>query len=322
MIASGISRLSACSVLGVDRGTVARWMQREHRGEPLVQRATSRRRPVDVQLNAQVSDLVRDLHGLVGAESLRRSVAGVSRRQAAAIKVEALRDMERERRSAAERITVTAPGAVRSFDAMDLGHQRRDRYVLVAADAAVPYRTSWAAVARYDACATAALLKADFEAHGAPLVVRLDRARQHDAPEVKDVLQAHGVLVLHGPPYLARYYGQLERQNREHSAWLDALALDQACDLALPLERMMRALNTRWRRRRLDWRTSSEVWDTRAPLRVDRNELAEEVEDKTERIVRRLDVQIAPARDLAQRLAIEQALVRRGLLRREVGGWC
>src|SRR5262249_20196448 len=58
------------------------------------------------------------------------------------------------------------------------------------------------------------------DAPGAPLVCRLDRARQHHTAAVLAALRRHGVLILHGPPHCPRYYGPLERQNREHRQWL------------------------------------------------------------------------------------------------------
>jgi hypothetical protein len=84
---------------------------------------------------------------------------------------------------------------------------------------------------------------------------------------------------------------------------------------------MMKALNSKWRRRTLAWKTATEIWATRPKLDVDRGELQEEVTERTARIRRRARLRGEP-RDLAARLAIEQALVRRGLLKREFGGWC
>jgi hypothetical protein len=55
-------------------------------------------------------------------------------------------------------------------------------------------------------------LRPQFERHGAPLVMRMDRARQHSVPGVQTVLDKHGVLALHGPAHWPRYYGHLERQ--------------------------------------------------------------------------------------------------------------
>jgi hypothetical protein len=78
------------------------------------------------------------------------------------------------------------------------------------ADAAVPKRTTVDIAERYDADAVYEVLKKDIELHRAPLVC-MDRARQHDHPKVRALLDEHGILVLHGPPHYPQYYGQLER---------------------------------------------------------------------------------------------------------------
>ena len=105
--------------MGVGESTLRRWIARARKGQTLVQkRGRARHGQPGPELTARVADVVRSLRGLVGAESLRRSVVGISRRQAAAIKRDTLIAMERERVEAAERITITAPGIVRGFDAM------------------------------------------------------------------------------------------------------------------------------------------------------------------------------------------------------------
>ena len=62
------------------------------------------------------------------------------------------------------------------------------RYLLVAADASVPFRTSAAVVAHYDADSVARLLDDDFHRHGPPLVWRADRARMHRTDAVREVV--------------------------------------------------------------------------------------------------------------------------------------
>jgi transposase InsO family protein len=229
--------------------------------------------------------------------------------------------MERERKAAAERVVVTTPGVVRGFDAMHLPVEEGDRYALVAADAAVPFRTSAAAVQRYDGRSVAAVLERDFAEHGAPLVLRADRARCHTVPEVLEVLRHHGVLLLHGPPRHPGYYGQLERQNREHRAWLAMAGRLGAEDLDRLCEEMLLALNSAWPRRTLTWRTSEEAWLARPTICEDRAALREEVQDRAARIRRQAEGRAATA-TMAERLAIEWALTKRGYLRRQPGGWC
>ena len=186
----------------------------------------------------------------------------------------------------------------------------------IASDAAVPYRTSARLVATYTSREVARVLAEDFERHGTPLVMRMDRASPHDAESVLEVLRRHEVLMLHGPARYPQYYGQHERQNREHQAWL---AHSERVDDA-ELAEMMRVLNERWPRPSLAWRPSAALWHARRPLRTNRRELRRDVVRRAAQLRARLGMKTS-ARRLAERLAIEQALEDRGLLRRIAGGW-
>ena len=316
LLARGLNLRWSALGIGVHVSTASRWRRREASGEPLARRRGPRRRPLSVVACSEAARIVREMHGLIGAEALRHSVAGLTRRAAAAIKSDTCRVMERERRQGAERVTLAAPGIVRGFDAMELGRRGPGRsHVLVAADGCVPYRTSWAITSHYDGRAVADILRRDFDTFGAPLVLRMDRATAHDVPAVRDLLDWSRVLVLHGPSYYARYYGQLERQNREHREWL------AAARGPVDLDVMMAALNGRWRRGTLGWCTAQELWQGRPAIDVDRNELAEDVHERAARLRRTLNAPISP-HDLSWRIAVKQALVQRGLLRIEQGGWC
>jgi hypothetical protein len=252
----------------------------------------------------------------MGAEALRHSVPGLTRRVAAEIKTDTCRLLERERRKGAERVMVAEPGIVRGFDAMELDRRGPgQRHALIAADGCVPFRTSWVLAPRYDGRAVADMLGRDFDTFGAPLVLRLDRAAAHDVPDVRELLDAHRVLALHGPSYYARFYGQLERQNREHRQWL------AASQGTVDLDAMMATLNGGWRRATLGWHTAQELWQARPVIAVDRQALAEEVNERAARLRQRLHAAPAP-QDLAWRLAVKQALIDRRLLRIEKGGWC
>ena len=288
-------------VLGIDTKTLRRWIERLAAGQPLVRRRGGVRRAGPADAEQRLRELVQELHGLVGAESLARSVHGVSRRRAAHLKREVLTGMERDRRAACFRVHVTRPGVVRGFDAMYLP----TGFALIAADACVPFRTTVKHVPAYDAEQVAAVLAADFRHHGAPLVLRQDRARCHTAPVVASVLREHGVLLLQGPPYYPAYYGQHERQNAEHRAWCASTRPDQR-----ELDRMKTAVNEHWLRPTLGWRSAASCWETRPTLDDDRDELYAEVQERAERL-RAHNVPHA----LAMRLAIEQALTQRGHLR-------
>lgn len=318
----GLTAPVAAAIAGVHASTVRRW--RAHERCAPVRRCTrdaNGKRLVPAQLKRHADRHVRALQGLVGAESLRHSVAGLSRRQAAQVKAETLTAMERERKAALVQIRIAVPGVVRGLDGMHLHGVDGTAHALIAADAAVAYRTTAVVARRYDAQLVWCALASDIERHGAPLVYRLDRAKAHDVPAVRELLDAHGILLLHGPPCCPRFYGQLERQNREHRAWDDELALLDLQAMQPCLDEMLAAVNDLWRRRTLGWQTASEVWAARPRLDVDRQELRDEVKQRAAQIGRELQRRGKPA-DFAERLAIEQALASRGYLRQIPGGWC
>ena len=305
----------AVLAIGVHASTAVRWKCRKARGELLARRRGPHPNPVSVSVCSEAVHAVQETHGLIGAEALRHRVSGLTRREAARIKHDTCRVLERQRREESERVHVAAPGIIRGFDSMELcSRSGPTRHALIAADGCVPYRTSWTIATHYDGRAVAEVLRRDFESFGPPLILRLDRATAHDVPGVRNVLESNRVLALHGPAHYPRYYGQLERQNREHREWL---AGSQG---GVDLDAMMRVLNAR-PRGTLAWRSAEEAWRTRPRIDVDRQALAEDVNDRAARLRHTLRTAAAP-QDLAWRLAVRQALVDRQLLRIEKGGWC
>lgn len=317
MRSAGLTASFTAAIAGVHEATVRRWRACARRRE----QRCSRLGRVTPEARRQACELVRSLKGLVGAESLRHSVAGLSRREAARLKAETLGAMERERKAALTRVDVTMPDVMRGMDGMYFHGVDGRAHALISADCAIAYRTSVTVGPRYDARLVQEALMADIQRNGAPLVYRLDRAKAHDVDAVRELLDAHGVLVLHGPPHCPRFYGQLERQNREHRAWTTQLAHLPLEAMQPCLEEMLLAVNASWRRRTLGWQTASEVWDRRPRPEVDRCNLRLEIEERAARIERELQRRGKPA-DWAERLAIEQALATRGYLRQTPGGWC
>ena len=295
----------AATLLGLASQTFRRWLGRLAAREPIVKARGGSPRSATPEAEARVRELVETLHGLPGAASLAKSADGISRRRAAQIKSEVLTDMERERKSACARVEVSIPGVIRGFDAMHLANG----YALIAADSCVPLRTTARLVPVYDAEYVAAVLDDDFATYGAPLVLREDRARCHTAPAVMSVLEHYGVILLQGPAYYPRYYGQLERQNREHRAWLSWLE-EETSPTQADLDRMKSAFNELWLRPKLGWRSAAECWRQRIPINEDRGELRLDVDRRAATLRAR---NVEPT--LAMRLAIEQALHTRGHLR-------
>ena len=302
----------ATRLAGVDPSTVRRWR---------CERCIRAQRTVPASLATRAEHLVRDLNGLIGAGSLSHAVKGLSRRQAARIKCATLTLIEQERQKALTKVSVAAAGLIRGLDAMHLTNNDTKCYALVCADAAIPYRTSITLGAHYDAALVAHTLERDIADHGAPLILRADRARAHDSPPVKQILEEHRVLMMHGPPRYPCFYGQLERQNREHRAWLAALIDPLGEPMQRLLERMIYCLNTLWPRRSLGWKTATQAWKERSGISIDRQSFKEEVRNRARHLERQIDLRAKPA-DLIQRLAIEQTLQNLGYLHRQNGGWC
>jgi transposase InsO family protein len=298
-------------VLGTSTSTLGRRIRTaERRPRP------SRRRPTDAARCSTARSIVRATHGLVGATNLAKR-CGLSRREAAAIKRAEIIEMEHERKARCQRVILAAPGVVRGFDAMHIACGEAALYLLIASDAAIAYRTSIAITERYDAAHVIAALRADFETHGPPLVLRLDRIACQRTPEVDALLTQYGVLALHGPPRYPQYYGQLERQNRDHRAWLRCLELSTKHALENAMAALKTALNDIWPRPTLGWCTPAELWERRKTLDVDRRELRFDVQRRAlELASKRLDPLCA------NRIAIESALTERGLLTINRGGYC
>ena len=111
----------AALAMGVHASTASRWRGRESRGEPLAKRRGPHRQALSVAACSQAVQAVQETHGLIGAEALRQSVDGLTRRTAAEIKHDTCRVMERERRQNVERIIVAAPGIVSYADGERFG---------------------------------------------------------------------------------------------------------------------------------------------------------------------------------------------------------
>lgn len=320
LMARGVPMWAAARAVGVSAATLRRWESRTRRGTPPKRRRGPRVRVVVSDGPTRAASLVRELRGCIGAEALRRSVPGLSRRQAFAVKAQTLTEMERERRASCTRIVITEPGVVRAFDAMHTPTRDGERHTLIAADAAVPFRTSAVCVASYDGGAVSRALEEDIRRYGPPFVYRLDRAACHRVAQVRELATRHHVVLLSGPPRHPQYYGQLERQNREHRDWLrrtDGMSDDE---LQQELLRMIAALNTLKPRRSLGWKTPAAAWERRrAP--EDRIAFYEEVQDRAARIRRQLEARGESAGQ-AERFATEAALMQRGWLVRVQRGWC
>ena len=318
MTANSVPPPLAAVATGVSVATARRWLDNQARARPPRRKRGPRPSGFpSAQAEEKAREVVREARGCIGAAPLAVA-SGLSRRCASRVKAEVRACLEGERRAAAVRVHVV-PGVIRGFDAMLPRGGRPESSLLIAGDAGLPLRTSLEPVPEYTDDEVARFLDEDFTRSGAPLVLRMDRAKQHQTPKVHQVLRAHRVLVLHGPPHHPRFYGQLERQNREHRAWFDAF--DWRGDLRAECQQARRLFNELVPRRTLGWKTPAQAWQQRPQLNVDRRELAAEVEELTTKLEEDEAVRGGHP-GMAERLAIEAALTKRGLLKQTKGGWC
>ena len=63
------------------------------------------------------------------------------------------------------------------------------------------------AVRYYDTRSVVDAIERDWSEHGAPYVLRLDRAKMHLAEALRDLADGYGVLLLFGPPHHPQFYG-------------------------------------------------------------------------------------------------------------------
>ena len=319
LAALGLPRRAAARAIA-SRKTLRRWDERAAADERLVRkRGPNNRPPPSPQLRARAEEVARTMNGQIAVDALSKAVPGLSRRDAAVIRDAVRTELERERQQRCGRVAVAAPGVLRGMDAMHLRTDHGRAFALIASDGAVPYRTHAEVTDRYDTDAVEAMVLRDFDAGGLPLVYRLDRASSQNNPRLHGLLQAHGVLHLHGPPRHPQYYGQLERQNREHRNHLGDEPLPRA-EVPARLESMRFALNEVLPRRSLGWCTAAHLWSARPALDIDRQALLEQVQDRAQRLQRAARDPMDPS--LAWRLAVELTLVHHDLLKLQPGKRC
>jgi len=321
MLLRGVALRIVAMVLGVAICTLRRYATRAVAGLVLVsRRGPSRKVYPGVALEQKVTEHLDETRGRVGAVCLSKKTGG-SRRDCAKIKVQFLTDRERHRKQSSLQIRVSKPGIMRSFDQLYVRISGLKRILLICADACVPYRTTIALVRRYDAMSVARVIASDIIRYGAPLFWRMDRAKSHMTRLVMEVLECWGVLPLFGPPRHPGFYGQMERMNREHRAWLSRGPELTTSNMGYELSEMRRVLNDVTIRPTLQYRSAAELWGERQTPRIDRTQLREEVFDLAVSNYYELHDQ-KDALWLSWRRAIESKMTNMGLLTIRRGQWC
>lgn len=214
-----------------------------------------------------------------------------------------------------KRYEVTMPDAMWSEDGAGFREYGRKRELLVLQDEYSRYKVNNRLVAgpakAQDVCA---YLRGAFETHGAPLVLKHDGGAIFHAEQVKELLDEYGVVELTGPRHYPCYNGKKERSIRDIKSYERAMRADlpsstQSSRVSAAIE----DLNENRPRPILGNRTACEVYEqNRKPL-PDRTLFRKEVDRREARLM--TEASSRAERDSARRRAVEQVLIRYGLLK-------
>lgn len=304
--------------------TLRRWAARASSRRHLRdRRGPGPKAPPDEVLVAEATQRVRATKGQIGAAALAKALPGLSRRQAAVIKLATKRELERVRRQSAHRVHVHARGVIRAFDALALKVDGALQYGLAACDRATAFLTSLRYAASYDTEAVADVLETDFHRFGAPLVLLMDNASCHKTALIEDLLEDWGVLALYSPPRYPQFNGGCERKVRDCRSILDDIEFPNARSVREALATTRENLNELRPGRSLGWCTPKQAWQATSAPFVDREALRASVTRQSISLL--TSAKLANTRlsvATARRIAIKQTLQSEGLITIVTGGWC
>jgi len=212
------------------------------------------------------------------------------------------------------RYEVTTTGAMWSEDGTGFHQDGTKNELLVAQDEHARFKVGFRLVdGPADEDAVYEYLKAAFEAHGAPLVLKHDGGKVFHGERIRALLHEYQVIELTSPPYYPCYNGKKERSVRDIKSYERAMrANGVGASLAERLAATIHDLNDVRPRPVLHGRTAREAFDQdRTPL-PDRAAFAQAINRKEEELrsiaVTRHDL------DCARRRAVEWVLLRHRLM--------
>jgi hypothetical protein len=214
------------------------------------------------------------------------------------------------------RYEVTRPDAMWSEDGAGFKERGRKRELLVLQDEHSRFKTNHRLVQGpakgKDVCS---YLRAAFEKYGAPLVLKHDGGAIFHLAEVRALLAEYRVMELTGPRCYPGYNGKKERSIRDIKSFERAMARDvPGSTLESRVGAAIEDLNEHRPRPVLCGCTAQEVYNRDQPTALpDRRIFALEV-DATEKRLKQ-EAKSRKEKDCARRKAVEQAMIRYGLLK-------
>ena len=301
-------------MLGISEQALGRWCQRRQRPQPPPQG-----RPAVI--TPTVRDKIRrrylDSHCAWGPRHLALWAArqGLGRHSPSTVG-EVIADLKppEPKRPKPRRYEVTAADVMWSEDGAGFRQSGKKHELLVLQDECARYKLNHRLVAgpakAADVCA---YLRQAFETHGAPMVLKHDHGAIFKADEVRGLLEQYGVVELTGPTYYPCYNGKKERSIRDIKSYERAMRRDlPSGSLQSRVDAAIEDLNDHRPRPMLGGHTAHEVYRKLRRNLSDRERFRQDV-DRTEQQLLK-EATTRAEQDCARRKAIEQVLIRYGLM--------
>ncbi len=214
-----------------------------------------------------------------------------------------------------KRYEVTVADAMWSEDGAGFKERGKKRELLVLQDECSRYKVNHRLVqgpaTAQDVCA---YLRGAFEIHGAPLVLKHDGGAIFHAEEVTELLNEYGVVELTGPRHYPCYNGKKERSIRDIKSYERAVKCDlPSSRLNNRINAAIEDLNDHRPRPMLGGRTAYEVYREQRQKLPNRQRFRQQVDRKEIQLTK--EATSRAQRDSARRRAVEQVLIRYGLLK-------
>ncbi len=307
-------------LLGMSKQSLARWVHRRHRTEP--QPPQGRPEAIGPAARWKIRRCYLDHHRQWGPRVLAawadRQGLGRHSPTTVAKVIEDLR-LPEPKLPRPKRYEVTVADAMWSEDGAGFKEQGKKRELLVLHDECSRYKVNYRLVhgpaTAKDVCA---YLRGAFETHGAPLVLKHDGGAIFHAEEVKILLDEFGVVELTGPRHYPCYNGKKERSIRDIKSYERAIKRDLPWStLSNRISVAVEDLNDHRPRPMLGGRTAQEVYRDQRLKLPDRSRFRRDVDRREIQLEK--EATSRAEQDSARRRAVEQVLIRYGLLKYGAG---
>lgn len=210
-----MSEVGAAALLGIGRTTLWSWRDQWLRGRRRSGPRGRRTQRATTDQRKAVLSVLRDEGPGVPIAQLRGAVPGVARRELEDLKARVARAGRRRRWWSFGELEWREPGRVWAGDFSQTPCRIEGRYdrLMLARDLASDMQLLAQPAVSESADESCLALDALFAEEGAPLVLKLDNGSGFIASRTRDLVDRHGVLVLHSPPGTPSYNGSCEAGN-------------------------------------------------------------------------------------------------------------